>query len=114
MWELVTLEKVKADYSKISLVVATPHDFHSAALVQLYALGVPLLVPSLDLLGEQNGWSEAQPPLELQTKEFCAVPSTNAHKYWLQHSEIYQWPHLFYFDSFSSGTLAKPHHSRHE
>ena len=96
-------------------MVLLPYAVLSYGITEVYALGVPLFVPSirflvdLGLLTDKNtnspsycGPGFVPPPQHPSSLHPFSPedPSREAQTYWAQFADIYQWPHITTFESW--------------
>ena len=97
-------------------MVLLPYAVHSFGITEVYALGVPIFVPSvsfilaLNLLQDKNandahycGSNFVVPPQHpLSAHPYSPEDrSEEAQRYWVQFADFYQWPHITTFDTWS-------------
>jgi hypothetical protein len=107
--------------AEISLAVVFPYAAHTGKITELYAAGVPLLLPSVDLavrLQHKKArfmWHRDAVP-DGWDRQYCAAPlvlnkkvpteaATESLRTWYKYTEYYQWPHVFYYDSMEPAAL---------
>ena len=116
----------KAFYGKYSLAavskhpaaVVLPYAVMSYGLTELYALNVPLFAPTLELSARLRSHlfydrrhnkppgcresAETQPPKHPDAPHPFSPEddSVEARRHWLQFADVFQWPHVTYFESF--------------
>ena len=103
------------DISNHRAMVLLPYAVLSYGITEVYALGVPLFVPSirflvdLGLLTDKNtnspsycGPGFVPPPQHPSSLHPFSPedPSREAQTYWAQFADIYQWPHITTFESW--------------
>jgi hypothetical protein len=113
---------VKQLYQRFSLqdianhraAVLIPYAVLSYGITELYALGVPLFVPTPAFLAELGVMDDMRttdvhycpgvaPPSQHPNSTHPHSPedrSSAAHLYWLQFADFYQWPHIQTFGSW--------------
>lgn len=108
-------------------VIFFPYATHSYGLLEFYASGVPVMIPTIDFLIKlgtlhdlyllSNSYCKAMTSSELPPKHpYSPHPfspedqSLPAVKYWLRFAEYYQWPFVIQFNSWPD-LLYKLEHS---
>jgi hypothetical protein len=107
---------------EIAVALVFPYAAHTGKITELYAMGVPLLLPSLELVQklqrEESNFMDHRDPLPRgwTDEQFCAhdlvagkgvdtglaAESLGA---WYMYTEFYQWPHVHYYDSMEPVAL---------
>lgn len=116
------LKRIKAIYNHFEFqdlsnhraCVLFPYAVHSYGITELYALGIPLFVPTIRFLFQLKCMTDYQH----KESHYCAGKvSISRHpnsrhtldpeestfesfSYWVNFADYYRWPHITYFDSF--------------
>jgi hypothetical protein len=117
-------------------IVFFPYAAMTYKLTEMYALGIPLFMPSMKYLRNNGGLG---PDRSTLSEVYCNKPDIDkymkphhaslhpyspnkmndavAEFYWLQMTDFFMWPHITYFDNFTdlenkleSADLMKIHH----
>lgn len=119
-WTFVDFKRlVKPDdiRHKATMGVVFPYALHTAKITEFYSIGTPLLLPSIEhmvnLSKHFNVLPHREGPPVGVMNGFCfhdlfvtgvGVVDRNIYsesiRFWLQFSEFWLWPHLYYYDSF--------------
>eukprot|EP01062_Namystynia_karyoxenos_P070901 TRINITY_DN6629_c0_g1_i7.p1 TRINITY_DN6629_c0_g1~~TRINITY_DN6629_c0_g1_i7.p1 ORF type:complete len:832 (+),score=187.71 TRINITY_DN6629_c0_g1_i7:119-2497(+) len=115
-WQLRYLPRYRSeDMARWPCAVVLPYSLHAGMVIEAYAVGVPLLAPSLRLLsrlhaacGFVNHWTAqnlprlGRDPLSEAANTSSMGPAAGwgpgAEK-WLALADVYRLPHVTYFDS---------------
>eukprot|EP00668_Euglena_longa_P004810 GGOE01005634.1.p1 GENE.GGOE01005634.1~~GGOE01005634.1.p1 ORF type:complete len:446 (-),score=107.29 GGOE01005634.1:379-1692(-) len=97
-------------------VVVLPYAVMSYSITELYAMGIPLFVPSIEMM-VQNHWlvdysildpaycgpQMSFPPKHPSSRHPCSPDFREpiAQAYWLQFADYYQWPHITVFRHYN-------------
>ena len=97
-------------------MVMIPYAVHSYGTIEVYSLSIPIFAPSIDLALKLNlfgrdknvnddvycGGNMMFPDMHNTSKHKFSPEdrSQAAQRYWLQYGDLYQFPHIQYFDSF--------------
>ena len=97
-------------------MVMIPYAVHSYGTIEVYSLSIPIFAPSIDLALRLNlfgndknvndeaycGANMVLPDMHNASKHKISPENRSevAQKYWLQYADLYQFPHIQYFDSF--------------
>lgn len=91
------------------LAIIHPYSTHSAKVNELYALGVPMIAPSLSLLKSLSGFPDHHLDMSpdflrsVRPVLTCSNTSTSIDQ-WYMWADIYTHPFIFYFDSYDELT----------
>jgi hypothetical protein len=96
-------------------IVIFPYAMMSYGITELYALGIPILVPTIDLLIELGLGNDRTTTNDCGLRDRLIAPprspasshpfspedmSKDAKRYWFQFADYYQWPHITRFSDF--------------
>ena len=102
------------DLCKHRAFVMVPYAVHSYGFVEVYSLSIPIFAPTIELAVKENifddknvndeyycGRNASLPPRASTTHPFSPEDTTSeAVKYWLQFADMYQLPHIQYFNTY--------------
>jgi hypothetical protein len=120
-----TFSAVKALYPRFTpqdicnhrAVVLLPYAVHSYGITEVFSLSIPIFAPSIDFALELGLFIDKnvnddvycgksfQPPAADPASPHPFSPedrSTEAQYYWLQFADLYQYPHIQYFQSWEN------------
>jgi hypothetical protein len=109
------------DIANHPAIVLLPNQVSTISISEYYRIGIPLIVPSLDLLSRwhlefgivtERTWERMYKPSKVPhgspipqhpKSKYPFDPNDDSNveaiKYWLSFSDFYQWPHITTFDS---------------
>lgn len=118
-WKLIRFKnsvKPRDIRHKVSLGVVFPYAMHTAKISEFYSLGVPLLVPSREVIRarcrqkrEILPHRNSHPPVLLHAHCPVVLDPTDCDStyHWIQFSEYWMWPHVYYYTSDNPSDIMK-------